>query len=118
MSTIRTMTEMAKAVMLDMGLLDATEDPVAQDREYIIGIYEDLMAEMRDERLIYWPDNAIPKEDFQAVVKFMSLNVGSGFGIPMATGRAFEQELDYAKRRLRRRVVKESSGLDTHSADF
>lgn len=116
--TTRTMIELAKAVMLDLGLIDASADPSAEDSAYVRARYQDLMAELRDDRLVYWEDDAIPREAFEAVVKLMGLTVGTAFGLAYPSGNDFERELEVAKRRLRRRVVKRSADVDLPVTDF
>ncbi|CAN1724437.1 protein of unknown function [Hyphomicrobium sp. 1Nfss2.1] len=116
----RTQADLASAVMEDLALINTGdgEDPSAADRAMITRRYQNMLAEMRDENIVYWSDDAIPYEAFEAVVGLMSLIVGPSFGKPkLAEGEDFNNALDGAKRRLRKRVVKPASGLPVGADD-
>lgn len=120
MATTRTQAELAAAVMEDLALINTGdgETPSAADQEMITRRYQNMFAEMQDENIVYWSQDAIPYETFEAVVGLMSLIVGPSFGKPkIAEGEDFNNALDGAKRRLRRRVVKPASGKPVATDD-
>ena len=119
MATTRTIAELVQAVLEDMGLCnpDYGETPSAGDAAMIERRYRNMLAEMQDENIVYWDADAIPYETFEGVVGLMRLIVGPAFGSPkVAEGEEFNNALEGAKRRLRKRVVKPASG-DTVRAD-
>jgi hypothetical protein len=120
MATTRTQAELAAAVMEDLALINTGhgESPSAADEAMIIRRYENILAEMQDENIVYWSANAIPYEAFEAVVGLMSLIVGPSFGKPkIAEGEDFNNALEGAKRRLRKRVAKPASGHSVAADD-
>ncbi len=110
MATTRTQAELARAVMEDLGLIAANEDPAAADQSMILRRYTNLIEEWRDDNIVYWEANAIPYEVFEAVVGAMRLVVGPSFGVPGLVGEDLDNALEGAKRRIRRRVKKPASG--------
>ena len=120
MATTRTKADLAAAVMEDLALINTGdgESPSAADEAMIIRRYQNMLAEMQDENIVYWSEDAIPYEAFEAVVGLMSLIVGPSFGKPkLAEGEAFNNALEDAKRRLRKRVAKPASGQPVASDD-
>lgn len=113
MTTARTGNELAKAVMEDLGLLEANESPSAEDNAMIKRRYSNILEEMRDEKTVYWEDDAIPYEAFEAMVGLMRLVVGPSFGVPGLVGEDLNNAMEGAKRRLRKRVAKPASGEPT-----
>lgn len=116
----RTSSDLAAAVMEDLGLINRGhgETPSASDEEMIKRRYQNMLAEMQDEDIVYWGDDAIPYEAFEALVGLMSLIVGPSFGKPkIAEGEDFNRLLEGAKRRLRKRVVKPASGKPVAADD-
>jgi len=120
MTNTRTQAELAAAVMEDLALINTGdgEYPSAADQAMITRRYQNMLAEMQDENIVYWSQDAIPYEAFEAVVGLMSLVVGPSFGKPkVAEGEEFNNALDGAKRRLKRRVAKPASGLPVGADD-
>jgi hypothetical protein len=118
--TTRTQAELAAAVMEDMGLINTGdgETPSAADQAMITRRYQNLFAEMQDDRIVYWSQDAIPFEAFEAVVGLMGIIVGPSFGKPkVAEGEAFNNALEGAKRRVRKFVAKPASGQPVASED-
>jgi hypothetical protein len=112
----RTTLELAQAVMEDLGLInpDHGETPSAADTAMITRRYTNMLAEMSDEQTVYWDADAIPYETFEGVVGLMALIVGPSFGKPtVPPGEEFNNALEGAKRRLRKRVVKPASNQPT-----
>lgn len=113
MATTRTANELARAVMEDLGLIEANESPSAEDNSMIKRRYSNILEEMRDEKTVYWDDDAIPYEAFEAMVGLMRLVVGPSFGVPGLVGEDLNNAMDGAKRRIKKRVVKPASGEPT-----
>lgn len=114
----RSTQQMATDVMLDLGLIEASQSPSATDADYIKRRYADLMEELRDDLICYWPDNAIPVVVYERIIKLVGLSVGGAFGLPMPSGRAFEVEMQAAKNRVRKHTALRSSGLSQAVDDF
>lgn len=118
--SFRTSSDLAAAVMEDIGLINIGygETPSAADEAMIKRRYENILAEMQDEDIVYWDADAIPYEAFEALVTLISLIVGPSFGKPkIAEGEDFNRLLEGAKRRLRKRVVKPASGKPVAADD-
>ena len=109
----RSSLDLSRGVMEDLGLLAAGEDIAATDHEFIPRRYANIYDEMMDEQIPYWEMDAIPKEAFEGLVTLMGLVVEKSFGRPGLQGEEYNNALDGAKRRLRRRVVKPASGTPT-----
>lgn len=109
--TTRTASDLATAIMRDLSLIDALEEPAAEDREYIVQRYANILEEMRDDLLVTWEADAIPYDTFEAVVGLMRIVIGPAFGIPGLIGEDMNNALEGAKKRIRRRSMKRSSGL-------
>jgi len=112
----RTITELAKAVMDDLGLLEASENPTAAERSYIERRYREGLEELRDDGLVWWDAEAIPYAVFLGVVGFVSVLVSESFGTPRRV--PMDVDLEAAKMRIRRRVAKNTSGEQTAYTDF
>ncbi len=117
MAVTRTQQDLAVAVMETMGALGAGEEPSARDQAFILKRYGDLLEELRDERLVYWEANEIPKEVFLAVVNVLVLLTQGAFGLPSPVGEDMDDVLEGCKRRIRKRVVKPKSGEQTNDWD-
>lgn len=112
----RTTTDLATAVMLDLGLIEANETPAAADRAFIVLRYTEGLEELRDEGLVWWEANAIPLAVFPGVVGYVAVLVSEGFGKPRQV--PMDVEIEAAKRRIRRRVAKATSGEQTSFTDY
>lgn len=97
-------------------MISGTETPNAADQQYILRRYVEALEELRDDGLVYWEANAIPAEVFLAVVYFMGLVVSSGFNKP--TPPDLDAALEAAKRRIRRRISKRSTGEATMLSEY
>jgi hypothetical protein len=106
-----TMSEFVREAMNARQLLAPGEDPSSRDRDLIVKRYRWLLEEMRDERITYWAEDTIPYEAMLALVEVVMLACQSSFGFPSPTGRDMDDAIRGAKRRIRARVVKPSSGL-------
>lgn len=112
MAITRTKMQLAIAVMEDLALLNPGETPAAADTSMIIRRYENLLEELRDEQTVYWDENAIPNETFEALVNVVALMVMGAFGKARPFGDQMNSELEAAKRRIKRRVVKPASNTN------
>ena len=74
------------------------------------------LRKLRDDGLVWWDANAIPYAVFPAVVYYVGLVVSPGFGISINGN--IDDALEGAKRRLRRRVAKRSTGEATELSDY
>ncbi len=117
MAVTRTQQDLAVAVMEDLGLLSPGELPSARDKASIVRRYENLLEELRDERLVYWDANEIPMEAFEALANIVGTLVMKSFGFPAPTGEEMDNALEGCKRRIRKRVVKPKSGESTNDWD-
>jgi hypothetical protein len=108
MAETRTRLKFVTDLMRDMGVLDTLSQPRAEDAKYLIERYENIMSELRDDNLVYWDDDAIPREVFEALIVFFKLMVGPSYGLPGLTVN-LDSALESAKVRIRRRTHKEPS---------
>ncbi len=117
MSLTRTRQEFVTALMHDMGTLDLLQTPRAEDAKYLKGRYDNIIAELRDEDLVYWNDEEIPTEVFEALIVFMKLMCAPAYGMPGLTVN-LDNALENAKLRIRRRTHKMSSSEPVYMDDF
>lgn len=118
MALTRSVGELITETMRDLGLLSQRQDPSEDDAAFIRKRYEDVLEELRDEDLVYWQDDAIPKEAFLAMVKYLGLEVGGAFGLPGFNVVDLNTAQIAAKKRIRRRVSKPTSGEPVTVEDF
>jgi hypothetical protein len=114
--TTRTLQDLATAVMQDLAIIDAMDSPTAEDRAFIELRYTEALEELRDDGLVWWDATAIPLAVFPAVVGYMSVAVSEAFG--KARSVPVDVELEAAKRRIRRRVSKATTGEQTSFTDY
>ena len=111
--TDRTLLQLSKAVADKLTVTDALEQPAAVDHALIVSRYEELMEELRDDDLCYWPNGAIPLVVFTAVVDLVALHVAPSFGMTIAGVYEIENAEIPIKRRIRKRLNKaEGSGAE------
>ena len=116
--TTRTKSDLATRVMRKLALIDALEEPAAEDYAHISDVYTNLIEEMRNDLLVTWDADAIPYDTFEAVAELMRIVVGPDYGVPGPSGEELTQLLDGAKRRIRRLSMKRSSGQPTEVEYF
>jgi len=114
--TARTIVDLTAAVMLDLALINANETPSATDHAFIAASYAEALEELRDDGLCWWDANAIPLAVFPAVVSFMSISVSEAFGKPRQV--PVDVELEAARKRIRRRIAKPTTGEQTSFSDY
>lgn len=52
--------DLARRVLMELGLLDSNDEPTAQDQADVIQIYREKHAELEHENEAYWPPDQIP----------------------------------------------------------
>ncbi len=116
MST-RTEAQLAKNVLLHLGILAAEETPSAADSSYVIGRYEDALAELTEDNLAYWAADAIPQVIMEPLTQLIALMVSKPFGI-MVSPADMEQGRMVYQRRIRRHTRQLSASVATQWEDF
>jgi len=114
----RTIQDLAREVLIDLGRLDFLAEPRPEDKQRVERRYLNILDELADEDLVYWDADSIPKEVFEALIGLMRLVVGPGFGIPGTVDANLDAAMEGAKRRIRRRVRKPASGEPQRVDDF
>ena len=115
--TTRTQRSLAENVLRSLALIDATESPSADDNDYIVARYNDILAEMAEDNLAYWPADAIPLVIFEPLTLFVALSVSMAFGIPM-NGQNLEQGRMILQRRIRRHTQLRTAQMPVLVDDF
>lgn len=114
----KTTAELAEAVLRELGVIDAGEDPDTDDATYVTDTYRSKWEELSSHgnELTYWSYDAIPEPVFLIMRDLVMLEVMGAFGQPMppADKDAREQVI---LRRLRRHTTVQSSGRST-AVDF
>lgn len=116
MALTKTTTELAEAVLREIGVIDATESPEAVDRDFVIAAYGDKFEELADRELAYWAKAAIPNAIFLTVRDLTINEVRGAFGEPMSAADKEAQEI-IILRQLRRHTQVRASGHAT-AADY
>lgn len=118
MALTRTVSELITETMRDLGLISQRQSPSEDDAKFIRGRYEDVLEELRDDDLVYWENDAIPKEVFVALVKHMGMEVGGAFGLGAPDPKTMQEMLYVTKKRIRRRLHKPNTGLPVTVENF
>jgi hypothetical protein len=81
----KTATELADAVLRELGVVDAEETPDTVDRTYVSGVYTDKYEELlgTGRELAYWPEEEIPEAIFLAMRNLLMLEVQGAYGEPV-----------------------------------
>lgn len=81
----KTTTELADAVLRELGVVDAEETPDSVDRTYVTDRYADKYDELAapGRELVYWPEAEIPNAVFLALRNLMMMEVQGAFGEPI-----------------------------------
>jgi hypothetical protein len=116
---MKTTTELADAVLRDIGVVDAEETPDTVDRNYVIEAYELKWAELSAHGLeyTYWPIAEIPDQVFLIVRDLVKMEVVGAFGQSIAPSQK-EAEERIILTRLRRHVQKPTSRLAAEALYF
>lgn len=115
----KTTTQLADAVLRELGVADAEETPDTVDRTYVTDRYSEKFAEMAAHglELTYWAEATIPDQIFLVLRDLMMNEVRGAFGEPMAPEDKDARETVILKR-LRRHVARPASGLRTQAEYF
>ena len=117
MALTKTTTELAEAVLRELGVFDATESPETIDQTFVVAAYGDKYAELQDRELAYWSQTAIPTTIFLTVRDLTINEVRGAFGEPMSAMDKENQEI-IILRQLRRHTQVRASGHATQTDYF
>lgn len=101
--------DLSTDTLRQMGVLNALEDPSAEDAAFVERTYDTKLAEWRRHGFVWWTNtnrntSEIPDEVFPVLVDLMENEVGSTFGMNgtknNAEKRLIEQELLKSLKRL------------------
>jgi hypothetical protein len=115
-----TTTQLADAVLRELGVVDAEETPDSVDRTYVTDRYAEKYAELSAPglELTYWAASSIPDAVFLTLRDLMMNEVRGAFGEPMDPAEK-EARQAVLLRPLRRHTSVEKSGLPAQAAaDF
>lgn len=124
---MRTRRQLITSALQTLRELAAGETPTAEDYELAADTYSDVLAELRDRGLAYWPDSGddvaeIPPAAFQAVALLLACNLADPFGKPMPTGTDEDGSARpgtvIAMRALRRHIARRPSGEPTPFSSY
>ncbi len=106
----RTRSELVTSVLREMGVLDASEEPSAEDATHIKAVYDDKLEHWIDEDVAYWSSDEIPNAVFIAVRDIMINEIGGAFGQPVPPETKQQREI-MLENRLRRHAARHRSGV-------
>lgn len=106
----RTRSELVSAVLREMSVIGANEEPSAEDATYIKAVYDDKLEHWVDEEIAYWTSDEIPNAIFIAIRDIMINEVGGAFGQPIPIEDKRAREIA-ATTWLRRHAARHRSGL-------
>lgn len=109
MADTYTKQQFVTAFLRDIGRLDLLQEARPEDAKYLKERYDNVIAELSDDDVVYWPDDEIPREVFEALLVFFNIMCAGSYGIPDIPKTLVFDALEKAKLRIRRRVVKVSS---------
>ena len=117
--TTRTETELATAVLREMGVVDAEETPATVDITWVTSCYEDKFAELQSPglELTYWLKTNIPQAVFNLLRDLIINEVQGSYGDPLPPDVKEQREILILKK-LRRHVSVPSAGVPTMAEYF
>lgn len=115
----KTPTQLATAVLRELGAVDAAETPDSDDLTYVEGVYRDKWEELSAHgmELTYWAYDAIPNPVFLTLRDLIMLEVMGAFGQPIPPADKDARET-FILKRLRRHVSVQSSQRPTEADYF
>lgn len=116
----KTTTNLADAVLRELGVVDAEETPDSVDRTYVTDRYSEKYAYLAGPgmELAYWSESSIPDEIFLTLRDLMVNEVRGAFGDPVDPNEKEAREAALL-RPLRRHTMVESSGIPAQaSSDY
>lgn len=113
----KTTTELADAVLRELGVVDAEETPDTVDRNYVIAAYEDKYALLSAPgyELTYWSVSAIPDALLLPLRNLIMMEVQGAFGEPVDPAEKDSRE-QVLLRSFRRHTAVQSSGRPAQSS--
>lgn len=111
-------SDLAEAVLREMAVIDATEEPDAVDETFVIGVYEQKYAELQAPglELVYWKQDEIPDAIFLTLRDLVINECSGAFGEPTPPETKDARETITLKR-LRRHVARDKTG-NPNRADY
>ena len=76
----QTKQDLAKRVLIELEVINATEVPEHEDAELVKDYYTTKLASLVDDGKAYWPADEIPDAAFTAVAQIMADNCKKAFG--------------------------------------
>lgn len=112
----KTSTQLADAVLRELGVVDAEETPDTVDRTYVSGVYTDKHAELSapGRELAYWPVATIPDGVFIPLRNLIMLEVQGAYGEPVDPVEKEAREA-VLLRAFHRHTARGASGRGEHS---
>lgn len=105
-----TTTQLADAVLRELGVVAASETPSTTDRTYVTDLWAAKWEELASHghELVYFSPSEIPAPMFLVIRDLMMLEVQTAFGEPITPGEKEMQEQIILKR-FRRHMQKQTS---------
>lgn len=106
----KTVTQLATAVLRELGVVDAAETPDTEDVTYVTDTYRSKWEELSSHgnEMTYWAYDTIPEPVFLVLRDLMMLEVMGAFGQPLPPAEKDARE-QVILRRLRRHTAVQSS---------
>lgn len=117
MAVFSTTTQLAEAVLRELGVIDATESPESTDQTFVVTAYERKFDELVDREMAYWDKADIPNKIFLTVRDLIINEVRGAFGEPMSAAEKEGQEI-IILRQMRRHVQRRDTGHATEADYF
>lgn len=121
-TTTKTLPQLATAVMRRLGMIDPNKEPTASEQAIIIDHYYNKLEELRPEDLIYWPEDAIPRAAFEAMVRIVAHQFSTTLGQDIPTEQMENGDVvaigTAGMRMLRRHMARSASGLPIRANYF
>lgn len=105
-----TITELRNKVLEELGVASVGETPSSEEAATIEGMYDEVYAELKSERLVSWgPTESIPAKFVRPIVVIVAAEAMTGSGITVAdgVGQTILSKLPNAWRRLRVLIAEE-----------
>lgn len=111
--------DLAKAVLRQMAVIDATEDPDDVDSTFVIEVYDQKYAELQAPglELVYWKQDEIPEAIFLTLRDLVVNECSGAFGEPTPPETKDARETIILKR-LRRHVSRPATGVPNRAQYF
>ena len=124
---MRTKRELVGAALGQLRIVGVGETPSAEDYAEVAGHYDDLVAELADVGLCYWPNTGndieeIPPAVFRALAAILTHDASDSFGkepgeVQGDDGRMVSNRV-YGLRQLRRHISRRPSGEATPFSSY